>query len=242
VGLQTAIDNRLKGKNKKTVYLTFVAVNILLMGVLFFVLLNNLAYDWTGQLYPEGSGYNLATALDYAIPFVPETAIFYIYLFYPLTGLTMVYFGFVEYKKGIPLGLSLVIINAIAIVFYVVFPVSTFWYRQDLLSHPLTGNFWADQVYNVYSNDTSFNCFPSLHAAVSAIIAYTWFRYSKIRPNKITKVLAVLMTLIALMIVLSTLFVKQHYIADEIFGVALALVVGKLVFDRFWKKPETIKS
>jgi membrane-associated phospholipid phosphatase len=241
LGLQRAIDNFLKGKSKKTVYITYVAINILLMAVLFFVLLNNLAYDWTGQLYPEGSGYNLATELDYAIPFVPETAVFYIYLFYPLTGLTMAYFGFFEYKKGIPLGLSLVVINAIAILVYIVFPVSTFWYRQDLLSHPLTGNFWADQVYNVYSNDTSFNCFPSLHAAVSAIVAYTWFRYVRIKPNKITKVLAVIMALIALAIVLSTLFVKQHYIADEAFGVALALIVGKLVFDRFWKKPETIK-
>ena len=151
MGLQTTIDNIVKGKSKTRVYLTYVAINIVLMLVLFYVVLNNFAYDWTGQLYPAGSGFNLATGLDYAIPFVPETALFYVFLFYPLSLLTMVYFGFVEYKKGYALGLSLVIINAIAIAIYVVFPVSTFWYRQDLLANPIVGSFWADQVYNVFA-------------------------------------------------------------------------------------------
>jgi membrane-associated phospholipid phosphatase len=42
-------------------------------------------------------------------------------------------------------------------------------------------------------------------------------------------------------VVLSTLFIKQHYIADEITGVTLALIVGKIVFDKFWKNAkETI--
>ncbi len=241
MGLQTTIDNIVRGKSKTRVYLTYVAINVVLMLVLFYVVLNNFAYDWTGQLYPEGSGFNLATGLDLAIPFIPETALFYVFLFYPLSLLTMVYFGFVEYKKGYPLGLALIAINAIAIAIYVVFPVSTFWYRQYLLAHPIVGSFWADQVYNVFAGDTSFNCFPSLHAAVSTISAYAWFRYAQIKPSKITKTVAAVVAVIAAGVVLSTLFVKQHYIADEIAGVALALVVGKLVFDRFWKKPERIK-
>ncbi len=241
MGLQTTIDNIVKGKSKTRVYLTYVIINVVLMLVLFYLVLNTYAYDWTGQLYPEGSGFNLATGLDLAIPFIPETALFYVFLFYPLSLLTMVYFGFAEYRKGYALGLALIAINAIAIAIYVVFPVSTFWYRQDLLAHPIVGSFWADQVYNVFSGDTSFNCFPSLHAAISTISAYTWFRYAQIKPNKITKTVSVVVAIIAAGVVLSTLFVKQHYIADEIAGVALALVVGKLVFDRFWKKPESIK-
>lgn len=39
---------------------------------------------------------------------------------------------------------------------------------------------------------------------------------------------------IAAGVVLSTLFVKQHYIADEVAGVVLALLVGKILFDRLW--------
>lgn len=174
LGLQAAIDNHFQGKPKKWAYLTYVIVNVALMLILFYLVLNTYAYNWTGQLYPAGSGFNLATGADLAIPFVPQMAIFYVFLFYPLSILTMAYFAFVEYKKGYALSLSLVAINAVAILIYIVFPVSTFWYRQDLLMHPIVGSFWADQVYSVFQRDTSFNCFPSLHAAVSTICAYAW--------------------------------------------------------------------
>jgi membrane-associated phospholipid phosphatase len=35
-------------------------------------------------------------------------------------------------------------------------------------------------------------------------------------------------------VVLSTLFVKQHYIADEVAGILLALGIGRWIFDRYW--------
>ncbi len=220
---------------RKSVYVTFVIGNVVLMLVLFYFLLNNVAYDWTGQLYPEGSGFRLETSLDAIIPFVPQMVVFYVYLFYPLAFLTMLYFSFIEYKRGYALGWSLVIINAIAILIYIIFPVSTFWYRQELLAQPLVGNVWADQVYSIFANDTAFNCFPSLHAAVSTICFFTWFQYAKIKPGKTTKTAAIAALIIAIGVILSTLFIKQHYIADEIAGIALALLVGKLVFDKLWK-------
>jgi membrane-associated phospholipid phosphatase len=147
----------------------------------------------------------------------------------------MLYFAFIEYRRGYALGWSLVAINAIAVLIYVVFPVSTFWYRQDLLAQPMVDNVWANQVYSVFANDTSFNCFPSLHAAVSTICFFAWFRYSKIKLSKTTKSIAIATLVIASGAILSTLFIKQHYIADEITGVALALLVGKLVFNKLWK-------
>ncbi len=223
--------------SRKSVYVTYVIGNVVLMLLLFYLLLNNLAYDWTGQLYPAGSGFRLNTALDNAIPFVPQMVIFYTYLFYPLVILTMLFFAFVEYKKGYALGWSLVTINAVAILIYIVFPVSTYWYRQNLLAHPLVGNFWATQVYNIFASDTSFNCFPSLHAAVSTICFFTWFQYAKIKPSKTTKAVAAVALAIAAGAILSTLFIKQHYIADEIAGIALAWVVGTVLFKKLWKTP-----
>lgn len=140
---QNAIEKAFfKGKSsRKSVYLTFAIGNVVLMLLLFYVVLNNFAYDWTGQLYPAGSGFRLNTGLDNAIPFVPQMVIFYVYLFYPLVILTMLYFAFVEYRKGYALGWSLVAINAIAVLIYIVFPVSTYWYRQNLLSNPI--QWWA---------------------------------------------------------------------------------------------------
>jgi membrane-associated phospholipid phosphatase len=225
-----------KGKSSRnSVYLTYVIGNVILMLLLFYLLLNTFAYDWTGQLYPAGSGFQLQTGWDTAIPFVPQMVIFYLYLFYPLVILTMLYFAFVDYKKGYALGWSLVAINGIAVLIYIVFPVSTFWYREELLAHPLAGNFWASQVYHIFATDTSFNCLPSLHAAVSTICFYAWFQYAKVKPSKTTKAVTAAAFVIAVGVILSTLFIKQHYIVDEIAGIALAWVIGTFLFKKLWK-------
>ncbi len=212
--------------------------NFILMLVLFYIVLNTLLYDWTGTMYPDGTGYRLDYLLDNMIPFVPEMDIFYEYVFYPLVIASMVYFAFFEARKGSALGWSLVLINGIAIIIYIVFPVSTYWWRQELLADPIVGNIWADAVYHVFVYDPSFNCFPSLHAAVSTICFYTWYRYSKIKPGKATKSLAVITFILATAIILSTLFVKQHYIVDEIAGIVLAWVVGKIFFNKLWRRFE----
>ena len=224
-----------KGKSSRnSVYLTYVIGNVFLMLLLYYLLLNTFAYDWTGQLYPAGSGFQLQTGFDIAIPFVPQMVIFYLYLFYPLAILTMLYFAFIDYRKGYALGWSLVAINGIAILIYIVFPVSTFSYRQELLAYPLVDNFWASQVYHIFATDTSFNCFPSLHAAVSAICFCTWFQYAKVNPSKATKAVATAAFVIAAGVILSTLFIKQHYIVDEIAGIAIAWVIGTLLFKKLW--------
>lgn len=218
--------------------MTYAVGNVILMLLLFYILLNRIAYDWTGQLYQVGSGLRLDFifgGLDDTIPFVPQMVIFYVYLFYPMVVLTMLYFAFVEYKKGYALGWSLVFINAIAVAFYIFFPVSVYWWHQDFLVHPMVNNFWATQVYDVWSSDTTFNCFPSLHAAVSVICFYTWYRYGKVRMGGVTRMVSVVTLIITIGVILSTLFLKQHYIADEIAGIVLAWGVGRPLFNHLWK-------
>lgn len=225
--------------------MTYAVGNVVLIFLLFYVLFNRVAYNWAGQLYPVGSGFRLDFlfgGLDDAIPFVPEMVIFYVYLFYPMVILTMLYFAFVEYKKAYTLGWSLVFINLIADVFYIIFPVSVYWWHQDLLANPIVGNFWASQVYDVWASDTTFNCFPSLHAAVSVICFYTWYRYSKVKACSATKTVAIVTLIITAGVILSTLFLKQHYIADEIAGILLAWGVGRPLFNHLWKSFMHAKS
>lgn len=235
-----------RGKSTKlSTYLTYVVGNVFLMLLLFYIGLNRVAYDWTGQLYPVGAGFRLSFlfgGVDDLIPFIPEMVIFYVYLFYPMVILTMLFFAFVEYKKGYALGWSLVLINLIAEAIYILFPVSVYWWHQDLLAHPIVGNWWANQVYAVWASDTTFNCFPSLHAAVSVICFYIWYRYSKMKALRVRKIMATMALIITIGVVLSTVFIKQHYIADEIAGILLAWGVGKLVFNYLWKPTLTVKS
>jgi membrane-associated phospholipid phosphatase len=211
----------------------YIVANLFLVLVLFYIVLNTIVYNWTGALYTHG--FHLNTALDNLIPFAPAWAIFYLYLFYPLSALTMAYFAFVDYRRGYALAFSLVLINLVADIVYLVFPVTTDIYRQELLAHPMTGNAFASAIYAHYATDPSFNCFPSLHASVAVICFYAWYRYARLKPNWITKAIAILMLVVAAGVVLSTLFVKQHYIADEIAGIVLAWVIGRWMFDLFWK-------
>ena len=180
--------------------------------------------------------------LDNIIPFAPAWAIFYLYLFYPLSALTMAWFALVDYKRGYALAFSLILINLVADIVYIVFPVTTDIYRQALLAHPIVGNPFADAMYAHYAGDPSFNCFPSLHAAVATICAYAWYRYARITRRRLVWAVAIVMIVVAAGVVLSTLFVKQHYIADEIAGIALALGIGVWMFNTFWKRQITGRS
>jgi membrane-associated phospholipid phosphatase len=66
-----------------------------------------------------------------------------------------------------------------------------------------------------------------------------WFRYARLQKRTLTAVIAVLAAVIALGVVLSTLFVRQHYIADEIAGIALAFGAGQLCVNGIWGKAES---
>ncbi len=168
---------------------SFIAANLFLFVVVFYILLNTFVYDWTGSLYVHG--FHLNTVLDNLIPFVPEWAIFYLYLFYPLSALTMAWFAFVDYRRGYALAFSLILINLVADFVYLVFPVTTDIYRQALLSHPLAGNAFASAMYAQYGEDPSFNCFPSLHAAVATISFYAWHRYARLLHSRIARAIAI---------------------------------------------------
>jgi membrane-associated phospholipid phosphatase len=226
-------------KSKWSKWLSYMIIDVILMLGIFYILLNTIVYDVTGNLYPPGSGFRLNFLGDDFIPFIPEMVIFYIYLFYSMVIISMVYFAFVDSEKGYALAWSLVIINLIADIIYLFFPVSTYVWREQILTNAsqYQGNFFAQAVFDYYSTDTSFNCFPSLHAAVSTIIFYAWYRYYKSKPNLKKLSIAIITFIIAAGVILSTLFVKQHYILDEIAGILLAYFVGRLIFNRLWRTP-----
>ena len=210
--------------------LSYMIVNLFLMVVVFDLALNTVVYNWTGGLY--SSGFHLNTALDNAIPFSPIWAIFYLYLFYWALEATMVFFAFIYYKQGYALAWALVLVNLVADLIYLVFPVTTDIYRAQIAAHPIVGSGLADAIYAYYKSDLSYNCFPSLHAAFTVLCFYAWYRFLRVKRNPLTIGIAVLALIIAAGTVLSTLFVKQHYIADEIAGIALGWAGGKLCYDR----------
>jgi len=239
--LQRSIERAFfKGKStRSSVYLSYVIGNIILMLLFIRLLLVRIPYQWTAGLYPVGFAFHLDFlfgGLEDAIPFVPQMIIFYLYLFYPMAVLTMLYFTFVEYKRGYALGWSLVAISLITLAIYPIFPVSVYWWHQEFLAHPTVGNFWATQVYRLWARDSDdIHSFPSLHAAGSVMCFYTWYQYNRVKALTATKAVAIVSFVITVGVILATLLIKQHYIADEIAGIMLALSVGRPVLKHFWR-------
>jgi membrane-associated phospholipid phosphatase len=67
----------------------------------------------------------------------------------------------------------------------------------------------------LYGADPPYNCFPSIHVAHSFVSALACYR--------VHRTLGVVAISCASLVAVSTLFTKQHYVADVIAGILLAL-------------------
>jgi len=76
------------------------------------------------------------------------------------------------------------------------------------------GGFCAWTLRIAYSWDAPYNCFPSLHVAQPFLAALTC--------NIVSRRLGLAAVVWAALVAVSTLFTKQHYVADVIAGIILA--------------------
>ncbi len=182
-------------------------------------------YDFVAH-HPIRNPTTLFSPLDYHIPFVSLFALFYVFVFYPFFIFTFGYFMYVKPERSNQFFISLLIIYAVSYAIYVVFPVMMI--RPD--PSELPKDFLGQVMARYYEVDPPLNCFPSLHAALSTITAYY---LSKEKPRFEPAFWG-----IAFMVMLSTLFVRQHVIVDEIAGFLLAIGAG--IVSQKYVPPEQI--
>jgi membrane-associated phospholipid phosphatase len=163
---------------------------------------------------PHESVYILRTSLDDHIPRIPIFSIPYLAFFPFLFG--AVFYSWFKNKLFRQLALSIIIVCSIAFSVFVFF--QTYVPREPITSNDL----FSRLLQFIYSHDQPYNGFPSLHAALSTVVA-VYFVCSK------SKWAWAFVTMAAI-IIISTLFTKQHFIADAISGVTLGLVVTWVVF------------
>ncbi len=155
----------------------------------------------------------LRSRLDDAIPFQPSWVWIYSCLYYPV----IVYINFVTEspRHFLYMAMSYIVLLAFQMVFFVAFPVATppEW-RQCVAGEPDASRRFLAFVQKF---DAPSNSFPSMHTSVAMLTAM------HLVPN-----VGVWAYVFPLLIALSCLFTKQHYVLDLPAGAALGWAVFQL--------------
>jgi membrane-associated phospholipid phosphatase len=167
---------------------------------------------------------NLHTALDSAIPVVPVFVIPYNSL-QPYIYATLILFLLLRTKYFQSACLAMITVWFISYGFY-------YFLQSEVIRPVLTAtDVFSRAVMNVYAGDNPYNDFPSLHTSLSTILALHWMR--------VNKTIGIILGIWTALIVASTLFIKQHYIADMLFGLVLAFTFAWLYTKLIVRKPAT---
>ena len=177
-------------------------------------------YFVTENLIPASRCHVVHCALDDAIPFCEGFAILYCYWYLLLVAslLWMLLYDVRGFKR---LQVYIIITQVAAMTVYVLWP-SVQNLRPD---HFERDNALTRLMAFIYSFDTPTGVCPSLHVAYSMGIASVWCRTKGVSP--VWKAGAVLS---AVMISISTAFVKQHSAVDIAAAIPVGLLAEYLVF------------
>lgn len=164
--------------------------------------------------YTEGKNTHiLVLPFEDKIPFIPYFIIFYFSTYVLAILPYFIVKDIVAYRNFI---LSFIIIVFISSIVYLIYPVETI--RPDFISD----NVFLKMIAMLYTIAKPYNLFPSMHVSLSALAVIICFRYNK----KLGHWLIFLLV----MIIFSTLFVKQHYIVDLVAALVLAFLIYYIIF------------
>jgi protein-S-isoprenylcysteine O-methyltransferase Ste14 len=151
---------------------------------------------------------DLTTFLDRQIPLIPEFIwpyeLCYVFPFLPL----FVIKDFHRFNRTL---LSIIFANLSAFILYLTFPIA--------FPRPELGQSLSEKIlYLEYASDfyPGANKLPSLH------VTFAWLVYFACRKQRLSKAGDAIVLLTAMLITLSTMFVKQHIILDVVAGVLWA--------------------
>ncbi|WP_298842630.1 phosphatase PAP2 family protein [Clostridium sp.] len=161
----------------------------------------------------RGNTNDLFTFIDKLIPFNRFFIIPYVswYIFIAVFSVILCISDKEKYFK------LLITLNIGMITCYIIYYFYPTYVPRPLI---LGTDFFSNLVLNLYAVDNPYNCFPSIHVLNSVLIALYIFESKKV--SKWTKVICII---ISVSIILSTMFIKQHYFADVIVGVIFAFVL-----------------
>ena len=161
-------------------------------------------------------------SVDDKIPFCEFFIIPY-FLWFAFVGIGLAYFFLKDAKEFNRLCIFLGVGMTLFLVVSTVYPNGCYL-RPEVFPRD---NIFTDLVRRLYTTDTSTNLFPSIHVYNSiAICLAVW--YSKhLKHRKVIRTGALILTIL---IVLSTMFLKQHSVFDVLTAFILCAVMWGLLY------------
>ena len=199
----------------------FSHLKYLLGWVIYFLL-----FYLTERLIPADKCYSVHCILDDLVPFNEFFLIPYV-LWYFLILFTLLYFALYNADGLKRLQIYFITTQLIAVTCYILFPT-----RQDL--RPIIfprENFLTDGVGLLYRIDTNTGVCPSMHVAFSIAFVSAWTKDSHV--HWCWKLFIIIS---AVLICLSTLFIKQHSALDFFAALPVCLLAEWVAYGNYFKR------
>lgn len=182
-------------------------------------------YFLTENIIPAENCHVIYCKLDSIIPFCEWFIIPYTF-WYLLIIFSLVYFALYNVESFKKLQTYIIITQVIAVIVYIIYPSC-----QNLRPAEFPrDNFLTDCIGLIYSLDTNTGVCPSLHCAYSIAIASVW-----LREKGVPKLWKTFIAIVAIIICLSTMFIKQHSAVDFLAALPVCLIAEILVFKVFYR-------
>lgn len=164
----------------------------------------------------------MQTALDERIPFIEYFIVPYL-MWFAFIAVVFLYFFFTDVQGFYKLAAISFAGMTIFLIICTFFPNG-----QDL--RPVVferENMFVDAVRVLYRTDTCTNVFPSLHVFNSLCACIAIHESEKVRTHKAVCISA---DVLAGLIILATMFLKQHSVLDVIGAAVMAFVLYQIVY------------
>ena len=209
-GIWKIWDPALRHEDNKPKFLLIVAViDVMILGPLYF-LVNRVMH------YRESTVWDPSFALDSQIPFIPWTILIYstlYFVFYPLPYFTI---KNDRLKELLILSQAMIISQIIAVIFFVLFPAEVYIRSQAIAEIEMNPSWYGIFYELLWMIDSPYNSWPSLHVCQAGLITLFAIRWSAEKP-----VLQLSLLILLILMMLSILTTKQHFIWDLITALVL---------------------
>ena len=183
-------------------------------------------YFLTENLIPVKNCHLIHCAFDDIIPFCEWFLLPYVF-WYLLIVISLLFFALYDIDSFKKLQTFIIITQICATIIYVAYPN----YQNLRPDQFPRDNFLTDCIGFLYSFDTNTGVCPSLHCAYSIGIASVW-----LKAKGVSKIWKTFIVIAAILICLSTMFIKQHSVIDFFAALPVCVLAEILVFKVFFKK------